>query len=156
MASIHGRTAGNYVAEFEIAQAADVLFPLFSPEGEKLWMPGWDYENIMGRLELNEDDVFVTTSHDHAVNAVIWIVKKYCPETYEVQLYRVEAEEKVGLVAIKCHPLGRNSTKVRVAYTYIGLSERGRRFIENFTEEAYQEFIEEWRTLLIEYFANKL
>ena len=32
---------------FQINQPAEELFPLFSAEGEKLWVPGWDYENII-------------------------------------------------------------------------------------------------------------
>ena len=35
----------KYTAGFDIDQPAADLFPLFSPEGEKLWVPGWDYEN---------------------------------------------------------------------------------------------------------------
>jgi hypothetical protein len=31
----------------------EILFPLFSAEGEKLWVPGWDYENVMGTRELH-------------------------------------------------------------------------------------------------------
>jgi len=34
------------------------LFPLFSPEGEKYWVPDWDYVNLMGTTELSEDYVF--------------------------------------------------------------------------------------------------
>jgi len=39
------------------------LFPLFTPEGEKEWVPGWDYENVMGTSELFEDYVFLTKKH---------------------------------------------------------------------------------------------
>ena len=53
------------------------LFPLFSPEGEKYWVPGWDYENVMGTTELSEDYVFLTKNHDHGITNAIWIVKKY-------------------------------------------------------------------------------
>jgi len=34
------------------------IFPLFSPEGEKNWVPGWDYKNVMGTTELSDDYVF--------------------------------------------------------------------------------------------------
>lgn len=52
------------------------LFPLFSPEGEKQWVPGWDYENVMGHTELSEDYVFLTKTHDHGTADAIWIVKQ--------------------------------------------------------------------------------
>ena len=41
-------TTVSHTTTFEIAARIDELFPLFSPEGEKLWVPGWDYENVMG------------------------------------------------------------------------------------------------------------
>ena len=38
----------KHIEKFRIDQPIEILFPLFSAEGEKLWVPGWDYENIMG------------------------------------------------------------------------------------------------------------
>jgi hypothetical protein len=38
----------SYTKSFEIKISIANLFPLFSPEGEKQWVPGWDYENVMG------------------------------------------------------------------------------------------------------------
>ena len=38
----------KHQTSFKIRHSAEDVFPLFSAEGEKLWIPGWDYENIMG------------------------------------------------------------------------------------------------------------
>ena len=43
---------------FELDVPIDEVFPLFSPEGEKLWVPDWEYKNIMGTSELSEDYIF--------------------------------------------------------------------------------------------------
>ena len=43
---------------FEIAQPVETLFPLFSPEGEKLWVPDWDYESFSAGTALHEGYVF--------------------------------------------------------------------------------------------------
>ena len=49
---------------FKVHQSAEVLFPLFSAEGEKHWVPGWDYENVMGgSTDMHEDYVFLTAGH---------------------------------------------------------------------------------------------
>ncbi len=42
----------KHSGDFQLDQPADILFPLFSAEGEKLWVPGWDYENVMGTNDL--------------------------------------------------------------------------------------------------------
>jgi hypothetical protein len=128
------------------------VFPLFSPEGEKLWAPGWDYTNLLGTNELRRDDVFLTDTHDHKSTQAIWIVADYDPVKHCVSYYKVEPGEKVGKVMVECSRQTDTSTLVKVTYKYIGLSDSGNRFIANFTREAYKEFISEWHTLLLRYF----
>ena len=137
---------------FEMPVPVTDLFPLFSPEGEKLWVPGWDYQNVMGTTELSEDYVFLTGTHDHNAQKAIWIVKRYEPNVHFVQFYRVEPEEKVGVVTVVCTELEMGRTKVQVTYKYIALSPAGEKFISSFNEGFYEEFINEWETLLLRHF----
>jgi len=128
---------------------------LFSPEGEKYWVPGWDYEKVMGTAELSEDYVFLTKAHDHGTTDAIWIVKKYDPESHFVQFYKIEPEDKIGVVTVKCAELEAERTKVQVTYKYIALSATGEMFVSDFSERAYEEFIGEWQTWLSNYFKSK-
>lgn len=146
----------SHTATFEINQPVQAVFPLFTPEGEKLWAPGWDYDNLMGANPLGEDDLFLTRSHDHAAKEAIWIVKRYTPERYRVQYYKIEPGEKVGIIEAVCTPLASASTEVQVTYRYVGLSETGNRFVERFTNKDYEAFIEEWKRLIESYFAKTL
>lgn len=145
----------SHTAAFVLHRPAAELFPLFSPEGERSWVPGWDYENVMGTTRLHDDYVFLTKNHDHAASEAVWIVKSYDPDARRVQYYKVEPGEKVGVISVGCNPLDQRATRVEVTYTYIGLSEGGNRFVEQFTQTAYAEFIEEWKGLLDGYFAEK-
>jgi len=146
----------SHTAEFEINLTVQVVFPLFTPEGEKLWAPGWDYENIMGTRKLDEDYIFLTRTHDHAANEAIWIVKSYEPETHRVQYYKIEPGEKVGTIEVACDPLSSGSTNVQVTYRYLGLSETGNQFVERFTKKDYEAFIGEWKKLIESYFGRTL
>ena len=85
---------------------------MFTIEGEKLWVPGWDYENIMGTTELSEDYLFTTKSHDYGTTDAIWIVKEFDPKAYFVQYYKIEPEDKIGVVTAACTKLGLEGTKV--------------------------------------------
>lgn len=145
-------TTISHTTTFELAVSIDKLFPLFSPEGEKLWVPGWDYKNVMGTTELSEDYVFLTRSHDHAETDAVWVVKKYVPLDRLVEFYRIEPEQKVGLIRVSCSPVSAQQTAVEVTYRYTALSDEGERFIANFDEKAYGDFIAEWKTLLSRYF----
>jgi len=140
---------------FRIAQSIETLFPLFSPEGEKLWVPGWDYENVMRSTDLHEDYIFLTKNHDYASTDAIWMVKRYEPESYLVQFYKVEPEDKVGIITVQCFKKAEELTNVQVSYEYIGLTEKGCNFIESFTHDVYEKYISEWEYLLVKYFESK-
>ena len=142
----------KHTEKFEIGQPVGRLFPLFSAEGETLWVPGWTYENVMGTEELHEDYVFLTRAHDHSSTEAVWIVKRHEPEEYLVQFYKVEAGDKVGVVSVQCFEEGEVATRIEVSYEYIGLSEQGDAFVGGFTAEAYRQFIAEWKRLLENYF----
>ncbi len=145
----------KHTASFEIQEPVEELFPLFSAEGEKLWVPGWDYENVMGSTELHEDYVFVTKSHDHAAADAVWVVKRYEPEQYLVQFYKVEPGEKLGVIEVQCSEINESLTKVKVTYEYIGLSSEGNEFVAGFSLAEFQTFIGEWKALLLSYFRSK-
>jgi hypothetical protein len=145
----------THTREFEIPVSAAKLFPLFSPEGEKYWMPDWDYENVMGTTELSEDYVFLTKTHDHGTKDAIWIVKRYNPEEYFVEYYKIEPEEKIGVVTVECKELEPGRTQVQVTYKYMAFSASGENFVSEFDENTYDAFINEWQILLLNYFEDK-
>jgi len=146
----------SHSEEFLLKRDIASVFPLFSPEGEKLWAPGWDYTRLLGSKDLQRDDVFLTDSHDHKSTQAIWIVADYDPVKHYVSYYKVEPGEKVGKVVVECFEQTDKSTLVKVTYKYIGLSDSGNQFVSSFTKEAYREFIGEWRSLLLRYFEKNL
>jgi len=145
----------KHTVDFKIDQPVEILFPLFSAEGEKLWVPDWDYENIMGSTDLHEDYIFVTKNHNHASTDAIWLVKRYESDAYLVQFYKVEPDDKVGIVTVQCKKIDDTSSQVEVSYEYIGLSQKGNEFINKFTSTEYKIFIGEWKSLLVNYFGSK-
>jgi hypothetical protein len=147
-------TTIKHQTSFKINQPAEGLFPLFSAEGEKLWAPHWDYENIMGTIELHEDYVFLTSSH-HGTTKKIWLVKRYEPSSYFVQFYTVEPYDKVGIISVLCKPISEILTEVEVAYEFIGLSEKGDNFIKGYTADVFESSIAKWPVLLEGYFEAK-
>jgi hypothetical protein len=144
----------SHTKSFEMAAPIADLFSLFSPEGEKYWVPDWDYENVMGTTELSEDYVFLTKTQDHGTTDAIWIVKNHDPKSHFVQFYKIEPDDKIGVVTVKCSELEAERTKVQVTYKYIALSATGEKFVSEFSESVYEEFIGEWQTLLSDYFKS--
>ena len=146
----------SHSEEFLLERDISYVFPLFSPEGEKLWAPGWNYTNLLGSIALEPDYVFLTDTHDHKSTQAIWIVSGYNPDKHYVSYYKVEPGQKIGKIVVECFEQSRTSTLVRVTYKYIGLSDSGNRFVANFTKAFYKEFIGEWRSLIHDYFKKDL
>ncbi len=144
----------SHTKTFEITQPVDKMFPLFTPEGEKLWVPDWDYVNIMGSTELCENYVFMTDSHAHKTSRSIWIVKKYDPELHYVQYYKIEPMDKIGVVTVECTDIGSDRTRVKVTYKYVALSTEGEKFLSEFSYSVYEDYICNWKKLLMNYFQS--
>ena len=82
-------------------------------------------------------------------------MKKYEPDEYFVQFYKVEPNDKVGIISVQCFQIDDSRTEVEVTYHYVGISEKGNEFINHFTSEEYAKFIDEWEKLLLAYFESK-
>jgi hypothetical protein len=108
----------------------------------------------MGSTDLHEDYIFLTQNHDHASTKAIWLVKRYDPDTYTIQFYKVEPDDKVGIISIHCIPVDETNTQIEVTYQYIGISEKGDEFTESFSTDKYSDFMDEWKKLLRIYFES--
>jgi len=145
----------SHSEEFSLEKDIATVFPLFTPEGEKLWAPGWTYTNLIGSVELKPDYVFLTDTHDHKSTQAIWIVSDYNADKHYVSYYKIEPEQKVGKITVQCFEQSPSATRVRVTYKYIGLSDLGNQFVAGFTKEVFSEFINGWRILLNDYFEKQ-
>lgn len=141
-------TTIKHQTSFQINQSVEELFPLFGPESEKLWMPGWEYEYIMGSTDMHEDYIFLLSGSGNKLTKVIWLVKRYDPSSYFVQSYRVEPYDTIGIVTVHCKPITVELTEVEVSNEYIGLSKKGDEFIKERTAEGFKTFIDKWKVWL--------
>lgn len=144
-------STAKHTKTFYFDKPVDVLFPMFSVEAEKKWIPDWDYENIMGHTNLHEDYVFLSKNSGNAKD-VIWLVKRYIPITHLIQFYKVEPEDKIGIITVQCNKIEANLTEVEISYEYISLSEKGEDFVAGFTSVKFNEFIDQLIKLLIKFF----
>jgi len=149
MNSIHHR------GDFTLHQPAGRLFPLFSPEGEKAWIPGWDYVNLMGHTELHEDYLFLTRARYPDQPDTIWLCHRHEPEHYRVAFYKITPGHTAGRVDVQCKALEPSLSRVTVSYHYRALSEEGRRFVAEYTARAHADTLAQWRRLLNDHFATR-
>lgn len=138
--------AARFAGGFTVASGADAAFPLFSPIGEKAWVPGWDPRLVHPPgVEWAEGLIF--TTHEELGEAV-WVVTRLDRAARHVEYHRVEPGRYVAHVVVDCTPVSALSTDVRVVYEFIGLSERGNADIAAMAADAYAEKMTRWSRMI--------
>ncbi len=129
----------------KIVLPADVerVFPLFSPLGEKAWVPGWDPRLLHPPgSEWEEGMIFLTREEE---GDAVWIVTRLDRPSHEVVYHRVEAGRYVARIKVRCRDLGGRKTEATVVYAYVGLSEDGNRDLMAMTSKEYGAKMGRWR-----------
>jgi hypothetical protein len=130
---------------FQLDRTPDDAFPLFSPEGERAWAPGWDPALVFPRgVEWAEGQIFRAggTLHD-----AVWIVARLDRDARRVTYYRVEERDLVARIDVACGASG-GGTRVEVTYTFVALSPEGERAIDAMSHDDYAAKMRHWRELI--------
>ena len=121
---------------------ADAAIHLFTPEGERDWVPGWDPAYPVGDgRELAPGLVFETAS---AAGRTTWVVIRSEPR--EVAYGRVLPGDHAGTVAVRCEPDG-DGAVAHVTYHLTALGLDGARRLAEFEAE-YPRFMTVWEELI--------
>ena len=130
------------IRSFHLDAPRSQVFPLFTAQGERAWVPGWNPEILSGAEE--RGSVF-RTQNGHGQEA-IWIVTEYKPLEGRVSYASTALGSHIGLVDVACAEPAAGGTDVSVRYTLTALSEAGRAFVRKFLETGhYSRMIDEWR-----------
>ncbi len=113
-------------ASFTNKQSAEAVFALFSAEEGKDWFPNWDYINLSGRLDMREEDVFMTPPHGHGATNSVWVVKTIDSADFFLELIRMNPVHRVAL--------SETETRVDLSISDLALSETGESFVRFMTE----------------------
>lgn len=133
--------------------AIDEVFKLFSPQGEKLWVPGWEPELLHPPgVDWQEGMIFRTTEE---FGPAIWTVLRLDHLHHEARYFRSEVNRYVALVEVRCRVASNRATQAIVTYEFIGLSEKGNAEIEAMTQVDYQGKMARWTKWINEYLATR-
>lgn len=131
-------------AGFELALCAKDALPLFTAEGERGWVPGWEPEHLGGD---GVGSVFVTRLGG---TETIWIVVDYDPQRGVARYARQVAGVQVGLVEVQCTDSGDGHCVVRVRYSLTPLSEAAIPAVAEFLDpQRFAEAIANWKRLIV-------
>jgi hypothetical protein len=128
---------------FAIACPIERAFPLFSPLGEKDWVPGWNPTLLHPPgVDWALGQVFTTQEE---TGEAVWVVTRLDREGHEAAYARVEPGHYVAQVRVRCEARDAARTDVQVEYTFVGLSDEGNATIAAMSEDAYVQKMTRWR-----------
>ena len=137
---------------FTVAAPTEEAFGLFSPEGEKLWVPGWAPELLYPpRREWQAGLIFRTQEE---LGEAVWVVATLDRLRHEVEYYRVEVGRYVARVRVRCQARGAEETDVAVTYTFVGLSEAGNQEIAAMSEAVFEQKMKRWQGWISTYLSS--
>lgn len=138
---------------FELACAADMAFPLFSPEGERDWVNGWAPTPVFpDRIEFARDTVF---REGKAGEEAVWIVVDADWKTHRAEYVRVAADSHTAHIVVKVEPVGAERSRVVVIYTVTAFGEHAASLVAAFSEEAYAAKMRDWQQQISAYLEDR-
>lgn len=126
--------------------APEKVFPLLCPVREKDWVKGWDPLMVLSNSGAAEIDcVFVTpgTSED-----TIWVITHHEPEEFRLEMLMITPHRTASKLEIGLSEAGPGKTAALVTYTHTSLGPEGDKYLGDFTEDWYQQFMEHWEAEL--------
>lgn len=140
--STFGARTSTFFGEFTLPASVDDAFPLFSPRGERLWVPGWDPEVLHPpESDWREGQVFRTREER---GEAVWVITRLDSVRHWVEYHRVEPGRYVAHIVVRCRELPNRRTHVSTAYSFVGVSEIGNQDIAAMTQEAYDAKMLRW------------
>jgi hypothetical protein len=124
-----------------VAGPVDEVFPLFSPEGERRWVPDWDPEILHPASGWERGQVFRTREER---GEAVWVITRLDRTRHEVEYHRVEPGRFVAQVEVRCRAVADHETEVSTAYSFVGLGEAGNNEIAAMTQSAYDAKMARW------------
>ena len=128
-------------SSFELALAPDRALRLFTPEGERAWVDGWDPVYPGGEPDLAPGAVFLTHGHG---GATVWIVAGI--DHSAARYARVAYDCVAAWIEVECRP-AEAGTEVQITYR---LTATDRAAVGSVSEFAagYDAFIDGWRAAI--------
>jgi hypothetical protein len=133
----------EFSGRFSVSGPADFIFELFSPHGERAWVPNWNPRTLHppdGSWQRGQ--IFLTQEEQ---GEAVWIVTGLNRQEHDVEYHRVEPGRYVARVRVRCTDVDGGSVEVVTSYAFVGLSPEGNDEIAAMTRQAYDAKMTRWQ-----------
>ena len=127
-----------------VAAPLERAFPYFTPDGERLYVPGFDPQYLHPLTgEQGEGAIFTT---DHNGEDTLWMVLRFSPAEGQAEYARVTPGSRRGSVSVSLERLDQSTTQATISYDLTSTSEAGDQKLAAFTDQAFAATLAEWET----------
>ncbi|HEX9186564.1 MAG TPA: SRPBCC family protein [Vicinamibacteria bacterium] len=119
-------------------------FPFLTPEGERLWVDGWDPEYLHPPGRPDPPPAGTVFRTGHGGEETFWLVLAFDAAAGAVDYVRVTPGSRLGTVSVRARDAGDGTTEAAVAYRLTALSPEGQRKLEEMTPEGYDAMLRQW------------
>jgi hypothetical protein len=131
------------IGSFELPCDAEVAFPLFSPEGERNWVTGWDPRPVFPeRIAFDRDTVFRQGQGD---DDAVWMIVDVDWKTRRAEYVRVAPDSHTAHIDVKVERLDGERSEVTVSYTVTAFGANVEALLQTFSEEAFADKMRDWQ-----------
>jgi hypothetical protein len=124
------------------------VFPLLCPVREADWIDGWDPRLVLSESGVAEADcVFITEAEPQDA---VWYITRHEPATGLVEMIKIVPELTACRLNIQVRAAPGGS-EADVSYTHTSLGPQGDSFVESFTEDYYELFMQDWEARVNHY-----
>lgn len=139
----------NRDGSFELPCNANTAFPLFSPEGERGWVKGWNPRPVFPEtIEFRRDTVFSTGA---GKEEAVWTTLDVDWQTHRAEYVRVAHASHAARITVQVEAATPEKSRVLVSYTITAFGTDAEELLEQFSERSYAERMSNWQRQICEY-----
>jgi hypothetical protein len=143
---------GSFTLPCSAAQA----FPLFSPEGERLWIKNWNPQPIFpNTIEFRRDTVF---REDTEFHDSLWTILDADPIAHRAEYVRHAPNSHAAHIIVKLDPVTpdaiETACRVTVTYIFTPFGPNADELAASFSESAYTKKMLAWQRQLTTYLSS--
>jgi hypothetical protein len=129
------------------------VFPLLCPVRETNWIPGWTTDWVISNSGSAEQNCIFQTPPRPGAGGVpsIWVITRHDADAFEVEMYKVTPAFTVGHLQISLSAQGKTGTDVTIAYEFTSLGPLGDEYLEAYTAQWYEKFMQVWESQMNHY-----
>jgi hypothetical protein len=141
---VHVERSGVLRLNLPFAQALALL----TPEGERLWVEGWEPEYLHPRQPANPPSAGTTFRTRHGGEETLWLVLAFDAAAGVVDYVRVTPGSRIGTVTVRARASGAGSSEAEITYRMTALSPEGNRKLQEMTPEGFLAMLDGWEAAI--------